>query len=111
MLEICAFLLGCLVVLVLALEANAEDTFIGFGADIEHSKKPSMLCYSGGISRNLTWAAKAMIGVESGDVRYYAFYKNERCLLNGDSFNQPRSRYVDSRDESIGVSFEWRTHF
>lgn len=102
----------CILMLSLfAQRAAAEERFIGFGMDVDHNKKRSSLCYSGGISRNLTYTAKAMAGIESGDIRYYFFYKNEKCVLNGDIKDNDRAYFVDGREESIGFSFEWRTHF
>ena len=96
--------------MLLCSKADAEE-FIGFGVDLEHNKKRSSLCYSGGVSRNLTYTAKVMAGIESGDVRYYAFYKNEKCVLNGDIKDNERAYFVSGREESIGISFEWTTSF
>lgn len=94
--------------------AKAQEPFIGFGIDMEHHKHESNLCYSGGMSRNLTFSGKIMAGIESNDIRTYVFYKNSRCVLNGDlqdSDDHWRADQVINRDESVGVSFEWRTNF
>lgn len=91
--------------------AIAEEPFAGVGLDVEHHKHPSMLCHSGGMTRNMTYTLKAMAGIESSDVRYYAFYKAERCLGGGDNYEREYAPFVSSRDESMGVSFEWKTNW
>lgn len=107
-----AFFVGLCIVFTLysfSFDALAEEPFIGFGLDVEHHKHRSMLCNSGGMSRNLTYTLKAMAGYESNDVRYYLFYSNSACPAGGDTFTE-RSNYVMKRDETIGVSFEWKTN-
>ena len=78
-------------------------------ANLQHKKSSSMLCYSGGVSRNLTFTTKVMAGIESDDIRYYAFYKNESCALDGDLRESDRAYFVNGREESVGFTFEWRT--
>ena len=93
--------------------ADASEPFIALGFDVDHHKNETNLCYSGGMSRNLTFESKVMVGFESNDIRTYFFYKNEKCLLNGD-LKDPEDHWrageVESRDESVGISFEWRTN-
>ena len=94
--------------------ADASEPFIGFGVDVEHHKHESNLCYSGGFSRNMTATAKFEIGIESNDLRYYFFYKNRKCLMNGDLKEVDdhwRADQVQTRDEMIGFSVNWRTTF
>ncbi|MAF43475.1 MAG: hypothetical protein CMI54_04800 [Parcubacteria group bacterium] len=100
--------------MVLCAKADAADPFIGFGLDIEHHKNESNLCYSGGFSRNMTGVMKVEAGMESNDLRYYFFYKNRKCLINGDLRNEEehwRADEVQTRDEMIGVSINWKTNF
>jgi hypothetical protein len=94
--------------------ARASEPFVGFGVDVEHHKNESDLCFSGGFSRNMTATAKFEIGIESNDLRYYFFYKNQKCLLNGDLKSVDdhwRADQVKSRDEMIGFSVNWKTNF
>lgn len=97
-----------------AKRVEASEPFIGFGVDVEQHKHESDLCYSGGISRNMTATAKFEVGIESNDLRYYLFYKNQKCLFNGDLKDQDdhwRADQVKSRDEMIGFSVNWKTNF
>lgn len=94
-------------------QASAQEPFIGFGIDLEHHKHETNLCYSGGFSRNMTFSGKVMAGIESNDVRMYMFYKNSKCVLNGDLRDPEdhwRADQVITRDESIGFTFEWKTN-
>lgn len=106
-----AGIVAALGLLAFAEEVRAQDRFLGFAVDLDHNKKPSSLCYSGGLSRNLTYTGKLMIGLESNDIRTYLFYKNEKCALNGDIKDNDRAFFVSAREESIGWAFEWRTNF
>jgi len=105
-------LLGMTVLCILyAGDTRSSEPFLGVGGELEHHKKKSMLCHGGGMGRNLTYSLKAMVGVESNDVRYYTFYKIRRCAIGGDMMDRDYSPYVISRDESVGVAFEWKTNW
>ena len=111
------FISLCILYTMIALfakRADASEPFIGFGLDVEHHKHESNLCYSGGFSRNMTATAKFEVGIESNDLRYYIFYKNQKCLLNGDLKDVDdhwRADQVQTRDEMIGFSVNWKTNF
>ena len=114
LISVLMFLIGLFAVygaLAMFNKAEAGEPFIGFGIDTEHNKHRSSLCYSGGVSRNLTGTMKVMAGVESNDLRYYVFYRNEKCLLNGDLKESHGSGFVQTRKESVGFSVEWKTNF
>ena len=106
-LEICAVLSGCLVVLVLSSEVSAEGLFVEGELHMGHQKNRSMICHSGGMSRNLVMGTTASIGYQFGDFYVKGYYDNTKCMSNGRRRDE-RSRFVRGRIEEIGISTGFR---
>ena len=97
-------LLGPLVICAtMSLCARAEGPFASLEVSAAHDKHKSILCYSGGFSRNLTGSLQAAFGWQSGDFYALAFYEKSECVSSGNKKDDERAYHVRSRIEEVGV--------
>ena len=100
------FCLGLFVIIgtmTLCSYASAEGAFAGLEIEASHDKHKSILCYSGGFSRNLTYDTELNIGYESGDFYALVFYSKSECFSSGKKRDDDRAKHVRSRIEEMGV--------
>jgi hypothetical protein len=83
--------------------AVAEGPFAGLEVEASHDKHKSILCYSGGFSRNLTYDTEFNLGYQSGDFYALVFYSKSECFSNGKKRDDDRAKHVRSRIEEMGV--------
>ena len=83
--------------------AYAEGPFAGLEIEASHDKHKSILCYSGGFSRNLTYDTELNIGYQSGDFYALVFYSKSECFSSGKKRDDDRAKHVRSRIEEMGV--------